>query len=174
MPKNSTNLFVIALISLTASACSSLEIKDRLLWGDKGKFGATGVHTIHKELGNPVLSKKEWDLKRIGMVCGDADALADLLNIIDKLCARHEGECQYETIAQVKDAIARTRAAAKLHRDLSFFRVDPAVNDARCDFGVLDSREFEIAHWVGPDEEVFEHHEFEGTRLEPDAFQLTN
>jgi len=82
-------------------------VKDRLIYGDKGKFGATQVHTLcGLEKCPPVfLDKATWDAKRIGMICLANDDLADMQAIIDKLCVNYK-KCDYEKVETLRRAVA--------------------------------------------------------------------
>lgn len=175
MRRNSTSLLVIALASLTVSGCSALPIKDRTLYGDKGKFGSTAVHTIKKSIPPKAIPKAEWDAMRIGMVCGDASAIEELLLLIDKLCVKLKGQCEYEAdaVAKTKNALKRVAAAAKLNRSRDFF-VEQDLRARGCFVEVLDERDFEVAHEVAPIEEVFVNDEFEAPRLQPHPLEFTN
>jgi hypothetical protein len=93
---------IILLLLLTS--CSRILVKDYIYWGDKGIHGATGVHSLCSlEKCPPIfLDKPTWDDKRIGMVCTDFTAMADMQSNIDRLCARHPGECKYEEVANMR------------------------------------------------------------------------
>lgn len=172
MRKNWTSLFAIALALSTASGCSRFQIKDQILYGDKGKFGATAVHTIRKDIKPVAIPKAQWDQIRIGMVCGDAAYIGYMLTLVDKLCAQLK-RCDYEDVARVKAALRYVASAAKLNRPLSFFVDDSPVciqGDAR----ELDPRDFEIAHSLGTDQEVLEHNAIEAPRLEPEPLDFAN
>lgn len=115
MRKSYKMLSKIALASLTLSGCGSIKIKDFLVYGDKGKFGATGVHTLcDTERCPPVLLKKaQWDELRIGMVCTDANNFADMQANIDRFCAKNPNVCEYEEVVKAKAALSRIVRAAK-------------------------------------------------------------
>lgn len=173
MLKNWISSLATALILLTASGCSrfEIEIKDQTLYGDKGKFGATAVHTINKKIPPLAIPKAEWDVKRIGMVCGDATVISDYLTMIDKFCAEKPKYCKYEDVRTAKAALQRARAVAKLNREKSFF-IDERAALSRFDWREFDPRGFEIAHSIRTEGEVFEDEAFDASALEPEPLEL--
>lgn len=147
----------LALALSILSACSHEPIRDMTFYGDKGKFGATAVHSIHKNIPPQAIPKAQWDTMRIGMVCTDGVNISWALATIDRLCARLPRTCRYEEAEKIKAALAYVRRAAKLNRELAFYVDDFAYRD----FGVYDLRDFEVAHSLGPDQEVLEHDEIQ-------------
>lgn len=84
--------------------CSRVKIRDYTMYGDKGIHGATGVHTLCplEKCPAELLNKTEWDAKRIGMICMDFTVISEIQANVDKLCARHPNECEYEKIATTR------------------------------------------------------------------------
>lgn len=111
------NLLSLALILLTVS-CAPIKIKDMTFYGDKGKFGATSVHSLHKQIPPETISKADWDLMRIGMVCTAGENISYALATIDKLCTQRKGACTYE---EMREALARIEGATRLDKPLDFF-----------------------------------------------------
>lgn len=115
-------LFTICLLVL--SACGAhIKVKDTIAYGDKGKFGSTGVHTLCDLIKCPpiLLDKTEWDAKRIGMICVAGDWFADMQANIDKLCARSPKTCDYEEVKVGRAALRRVnkmRKATLAHPEL--------------------------------------------------------
>ncbi len=76
-------------------SCSPIQINDHVFYGDKGIHGATAVHSLKTEIPPVRIAKPEWDKLRIGMICTDADTVADLQASIDKLCSQNKSMCYY-------------------------------------------------------------------------------
>lgn len=83
-------LFAIATL---ASSCASVTVSNREIFNDRGKYGAKSfrVLTSHER----TLSKAEWDKKRFGMFCMDAEALAEI-NVIRETFCEDYGRCTYD------------------------------------------------------------------------------
>jgi len=108
---------------LSACGAHSIKVKDTTAWGDKGRFGATGVRTLCDLIKCPpvLLDKTAWDEKRIGMICVDGAWFADMQANIDKLCARSPKTCDYEEVKAGRAALLRVnkmRKAAMAHPEL--------------------------------------------------------
>lgn len=88
---------VITLAWFTVSGCSrtQLTVPNIKFYGDKGKFGATEVESLHPEKPGVKWLKTPWDEKRIGMICTEAANIRTLQTIIDKLCAANRTACYY-------------------------------------------------------------------------------
>ena len=101
---------------LVACGAHSIKVRDTTAWGDKGRFGATGVHTLCSiEKCPPVLlDKNAWDEKRIGMVCVDGSYFADMQANIDKLCTRQPKTCDYEEVRMGREALRRVNRMLKV------------------------------------------------------------
>lgn len=84
-------------------------------YGDKGKFGATMVESLHPEKPGVKIPKSKWDELRIAMVCTKADNVRTLQTIVDKLCAMNQMICDYakEGVDQVKNALSSMERAAR-------------------------------------------------------------
>ena len=117
MKNASKKLFVIALALLALESCKSQQIivGNYKFYGDKGKFGATEVESLHPEKPGVKIPKADWDLKRIGMVCTDAANITDMQANIDKLCVKNKTACWYakEEIEQVNSAFSAAKKATK-------------------------------------------------------------
>jgi uncharacterized protein YciU (UPF0263 family) len=107
-------LFVIAL-ALSALSCKSQQIivGNYKFYGDKGKFGATEVESLHPEKPGVKIQKQEWDEKRIGMVCTDGANIADMQANIDKLCVKNKTACWYakEELSELHSAFNSAKKA---------------------------------------------------------------
>lgn len=87
------------------------------MWGDKGKFGATEVHTLFN-IPPKLIDKTTWDNMRIGMVCMLANTIADIQSTVDRLCNKHPGSCSYETQQRI------TAFKINFHRMLASLQKD--------------------------------------------------
>lgn len=88
-----------------ACAGSTIEIKDKLMYGDLGRFGAMETHTLHTEIKPKRIAKPVWDEKRIGMSCTDTENITWYISLVDKFCAENSGRCEYEKLAAMKKAM---------------------------------------------------------------------
>lgn len=116
---------VLASLTLSLVSCSTVKIRDYVMYGDKGIHGATGVHTLCplEKCPPELLNKTEWDAKRIGMICMNFDVIAEIQANIDKLCARNPKTCEYEKVARARRNarhILRTQqwAGVRVSRDV--------------------------------------------------------
>jgi hypothetical protein len=107
MLKNFKTLSKTILLSLVLSACSQIQVKDYTLYGDEGNFGAVAAHTLLTNIPPKLIAKPDWDKLRVGMACIDAASFADIQATVDKLCAKHPGECNYQQIANFKTAVRK-------------------------------------------------------------------
>jgi hypothetical protein len=114
MQKDFKILCAIALTLFGVSSCSTVKIKDYEMFGDLGKFGAIKVHTLFTEIPPVKILKPEWDDLRIGMVCTDANSIADIQATVDKLCARNPNACDYEKMANFKASMRKVIRAQQL------------------------------------------------------------
>lgn len=107
----------ITLASYTASGCSQqqIQVRDYAFYGDKGKYGATKVHSLATHLSPERLYKSQWDEIRIGMVCTQAANITDMQANIDKLCSLNPAMCWYvqEDLNKIRDAVSAIERAAK-------------------------------------------------------------
>lgn len=69
-----------------------------------GALGASCFHTLSDE--NRRIDKEPWDLERVGLVCGKAEAFADWKKAILKLCKKTKA-CTFEEKRMLKKFIAR-------------------------------------------------------------------
>lgn len=116
MRNTSRILCVIGLASLMASCAKKQVVVPNIeFYGDKGKFGATKVESLHPEKPGVRLLKTPWDELRIGMVCTRADNITSLQAIIDKLCASNRTICYYakDGVTEVQKALGAAERAAK-------------------------------------------------------------
>lgn len=114
LKKDYKKLLSIALVLFAVSGCGSPEkVRDRIFYGDKGKFGATAVHTLRTDIPPKRIYKAEWDDLRIGMICGTADDINDLIVLIDKLCNKDSNNCDYEAVEGAKKAMRQLKASMK-------------------------------------------------------------
>lgn len=90
--KNLRPLFLLTLVS-----CGSIKIKDNEWCGDLGQYGATCFTMLSNQ--KRELDKVSWDDERFGMICGKAEAFANLKAAIQKLCHKNK-KCKYEKIEQ--------------------------------------------------------------------------
>lgn len=91
------NLSILFLLILVSSCGHKVEIKDNEWCGDLGPYGATCTKMLSEE--QRELTKEEWDTERFGMICGKAEAFANLKSVIQKLCVKNK-KCEYEKIEQ--------------------------------------------------------------------------
>ena len=117
MSERSRKWCVIILAWFTASGCpkQQITVPNIEFYGDKGKFGATMVESLHPEKPGVRLLKTPWDEKRVGMVCTDANNIRTLQTIIDKLCANNRTVCYYaeDGVGEVKKALSAGIKAAE-------------------------------------------------------------
>jgi hypothetical protein len=92
---------------MAVSGCAHVEITDSEWCGDMGASGAECFHTLTTATED--LTKVEWDAKRFGWVCTEADTFADWKSIIEKLCNK-TGLCDYETQASLNAFFDRVKA----------------------------------------------------------------
>lgn len=90
--KNLKILFLLILVS-----CETAKVKNSEWCGDLGPYGATCFKIISEE--KRELDKLSWDEERFGMICGKAEAFANLKEVIQKLCYKNK-KCEYEKIEQ--------------------------------------------------------------------------
>lgn len=104
-------LFAITLASCLASCAgkNTITVPNYEFYGDKGKYGATKVESLHPEKPGVRIPKSEWDEIRIGMVCTKGTNITDMQANIDKLCAKNSFACSY-----VKDSLEKFQAALSL------------------------------------------------------------
>lgn len=79
-------------IGMATSGCA-VQIKDQAWYGDHGD-GAFEFHTLTDFKRD--VPKDEWNQLRFGMVCSDAQSLADNKANIQKLCKMNPGTCNYD------------------------------------------------------------------------------
>lgn len=120
--KNIKTLLSTILVLLTVEGCGvHFVIKDRLVYGDLGKFGAMETHTLFTEIKPIRIHQPDWDQKRIGMTCTATDNITDIIALIDKMCASHKGECEYEKLLALKKAI-KSIVIAQMWNGVQFSR----------------------------------------------------
>lgn len=110
--------FKIILASLTVSGCAGQEkvdVPNFPFYGDKGKYGATKVESLHPEKPGVRLPKSEWDTLRIGMVCTDAANIRTIQTLIDTLCTKNSFACNYvsDGVAAVKSTLSAAQKAVE-------------------------------------------------------------
>lgn len=76
-----------------------------------GALGAQCFHTLSDD--ERYIPFEQWEDERFGMVCGKADAFADMKSAILKLC-KISGRCTYDEVQAVK------KFGMKLKRNQSF------------------------------------------------------
>lgn len=64
-----------------------------------GALGAKCFHTFSDEQRS--IPADEWDDERFGMVCGKADAFADMKSALLRLC-KISGRCTYEDVQTIR------------------------------------------------------------------------
>jgi len=125
---NFKTLSKIALVLLTVSGCGAhIPIKDHTVWGDKGIFGSTEVHTLFTNIPAKNIDKQTWDMMRVGMVCTSVASFAGIQKTVDQLCAQNKTNCNYEqqqARASFKIAVYRILAASKK----AGIKVDPKID----------------------------------------------
>ena len=94
------------LLSLTVSACGTIPIHDYIFYGDQGRFGAVGLHTLFTTIPPVFIEKPEWDIMRIGMSCTLTSNITDMQANIDKLCSENPNVCIYDEMQQLRAALA--------------------------------------------------------------------
>lgn len=89
--KNIKSVWLISL-ALSLSGCGRIMIGNHEFCGDVGPLGAVCFKTLSDE--KREIPKEQWDAERFGMICGKADAFADLKGNLLKLC-RMTRKCWY-------------------------------------------------------------------------------
>lgn len=104
------------VISLILSGCAGdpVKVENIDFYGDKGKYGATKVESLHPEKPGVKILKSEWDALRIGMVCTEAKNVTNIQLIIDTLCAKNPMACSYakEGVEQIRGVLSQMKKAA--------------------------------------------------------------
>lgn len=115
----------LALSTLSLFACSTIKVRDYVMYGDKGIHGATGVHSLCplEKCPPELLNKTQWDARRLGMVCVDAVVMAEIQANVDKLCAKNPRQCEYEKVATTRRNIrqmlrSQQWAGVKIRKDI--------------------------------------------------------
>lgn len=114
------------LFILLLTSCSTVPVKDHIIYGDEGKFGATAVHTLFTDTPPVFYTKADWDILRLGMVCTQASDLAEIQKTVDILCTQNPGQCNYEVQGKLKAAMSRLLS----HQKRAGIKVDPEVEEA--------------------------------------------
>lgn len=91
------NLSILFLLILVSSCGKNVKIDNNEWCGDLGEYGASCTKMLSEE--QRELTKEEWDIERVGMLCGKAEAFANLKEVIQKLCVKNK-KCEYEKIQQ--------------------------------------------------------------------------
>jgi len=86
-------LKILFIITAMTSGCATVEIKDHEFCGDMGSMGADCFKTLTD--GTRHLSKDEWDMERMGMICESPEVFGDWKAAILKLCHRSKA-CRYQ------------------------------------------------------------------------------
>lgn len=101
-------LCITVAVLQTLTSCSSngkkvVEVKDQLVYVDKGPLGAVRLHTMNNL--QLQIDKETWDSlddvpnSRFGMICTSPDFFAESQATIQKLCSFY-GYCSYPDIVQ--------------------------------------------------------------------------
>lgn len=107
--------YLLLLVALTGCG-AHIPIKDHTVWGDKGIFGATEVHTLFTSIPAKNIDRDTWNMMRVGMVCTQVADFAAIQKTVDQLCAQNKTNCDYEqqrAAAAFKVAIHRVLVANK-------------------------------------------------------------
>lgn len=103
------------LLFLTLTSCGAhIPINDHVVYGDKGVFGATQVHTLFTNIAPIDIDRDTWNQMRVGMVCTQVADFAGIQKTVDQLCAQDKNNCTYEqqqAVAAFKIAIHRILVA---------------------------------------------------------------
>lgn len=95
---------IAILLSLFLFACSPVKVRDHIFYGDMGKFGAVGVHSLFTDIPPVRVYQPAWDQMRIGMVCTTADTIAEIQATVDKLCTSSK-RCDYEKMEKTRSSM---------------------------------------------------------------------
>lgn len=109
-----TGFLIILVLSIHSCAGNqTVEVPNFHFYGDKGKFGATEVESLHPEKPGVRLAKSKWDEMRIGMACTPVANVTTIQNIIDKLCSENPVACHYagEGVSQVQNTLSQMKRA---------------------------------------------------------------
>jgi hypothetical protein len=104
-------LLRIGLVSLILSGCGGVQIKDHVVFGDKGRHGATAVHTLFTDIAPVHIPLLQWNAMRLGMACISVDDLSQIQQTIDELCTKHTGACNYAVQQKIAAAFRQMRHA---------------------------------------------------------------
>lgn len=110
-----TLLGIIPISCMASCAHDPIVVPNIEFYGDKGKYGATKVESLHPEKPGYRMPKSAWDVRRIGMVCTDAENITTMQAIIDKLCASNRTVCFYakDGVSEVQKALGAAARAAR-------------------------------------------------------------
>lgn len=105
----------ILLSTLTVASllnsCAVVQIKDEIIYGDKGSLGAHYVHTLSDEKGD--IPKSQWDDLRFGMLCWSSTAYGDWKAVIEQECSLAKN-CNYQIIKQFFDKMDLLKSEIQL------------------------------------------------------------
>jgi hypothetical protein len=84
---------MLVCVTLLSFSCARVKVPVTDWWADKGELGAQGFNTNGDNLGK--LDKHQWDDKRFGMVCTEAENFGAWKAVILKLC-KVSNRCTFE------------------------------------------------------------------------------
>lgn len=105
----------LLLLTLVASGCSKIQIKDIPIYWDAGNFGAVETHLVSESTAD--IAKAAWDEKRFGAACLMQEDFAWLRATFEKLCIDSKFGCSPEEKKMAKAFLARTdKATARIKK----------------------------------------------------------
>lgn len=102
MTKKQLSYLVISLVLIFLIDCSSVTIKDEIVFGNKGSLGAVQLHTLTSDQQD--LTKPQWDkiLLTQPLICASTSTFGDIKIAIEQLCSVCNC-CSYNTQAAITD-----------------------------------------------------------------------
>lgn len=124
-------VMLLTVLSIVIVSCAGEPIKiyDREYCADLGPEGAECVHTLLKKKRS--VSKPQWDIERIGMMCSDSRVFTDTETVIDTVCSRFP--CDFQERQKVDAVLTKIRptvAKAKKARKKHFYAIQGANPDS--------------------------------------------
>ncbi len=92
-------LKILFIMTAMLSGCATVEVKNHEFCGDMGELGASCFNTLTAD--TRAISKAEWDIERVGMVCERAEVFADWKTVILKLCHKSKA-CRYQALENLE------------------------------------------------------------------------
>lgn len=105
-------LFIMTAVLLLES-CGTVDIKDEILYGNKGMLGAVEFHTLTKD--KVVISFADWMklLRTKPLICTSVDTAGDVKAEIEKVCSVCHC-CSYDTTAAADEIFQNIKDAEEV------------------------------------------------------------